>query len=104
MIEPESGIAASLQDCWNGRLVSGVLDSLIRSGHFLFITNNEAHVKKRRIACVRCILAMHQDQDEAVRSVENGEPAAATTLGNLELEAALEKFGKPRNILTVRFT
>jgi nitrogen regulatory protein PII len=44
------------------------------------------------------ILAVHQDQDEAVRSLEDREATIATTLRNFEVEAVVEKIGKSRNI------
>src|SRR5580658_5105844 len=97
-IEAESRVTTTRQNFRSGRLVSCILDSLIQSARFGFIVNKESDVKKRRICSVDGILAVHEDEDEAVRSLEDGESIVSTTFRNLEVQAALETIAERGNI------
>lgn len=98
MIETERWVTAPLQEFRRGRFVSGIFDLVIRGSHFLFVLNQESDMKKWRIGSVHRILAIHQNQDKTIRSIEDGESAVAPALRNFEVEAALEKIGERRNI------
>jgi hypothetical protein len=98
MIETESRVTAPLQNPRSRRLVSSAFHPLIRGVHLLLILNNESDVKKRWVGRMHRVFAMHQDQNETVRSLEYREPAIAAPFGYLEIQAALEKISETWNI------
>jgi hypothetical protein len=97
VVEAKGWVASALNASWFWGSVAGVDHALMRVAHGVFVCDDKAYVEHGWIAASG-VFAMHQDEDKAIFSFEDGEFSGSAALGDFEVEAAFEEFGEAGDV------